>query len=153
MKADRRCAVVIDTNVWISAALSQAGAPALLVRQVLHAIPVFSRRTFEELETRLWRPRFDRYLSMELRSSILHDLGAAACWVEIPPSIAAVAYSRDKDDDHFIHSALAAGAAWLVSGDQDLLSVQPPGGMRIITPAKALTLREFNPQVTSAKNP
>ena len=63
--ADR---VVIDTNVWLSAALSPAGAPSQVVRRVLaHGVPVFSDATFAELKTRIWKPKFDRYLSMEAR--------------------------------------------------------------------------------------
>ncbi|MBC5766951.1 putative toxin-antitoxin system toxin component, PIN family [Ramlibacter albus] len=141
MRADRRLAVVVDTNVWISAALSRDGAPALVVRRVLsHGVPVFSERTFHELESRLWKPKFDRYLTMELRKSLLHDLNAAALWVDVPEAIAAVAHSRDADDDHFVHAALAAGAPWLVTGDQDLLALKPMPGLQVVTPAKALTL-------------
>jgi putative PIN family toxin of toxin-antitoxin system len=139
--------VVIDTNIWISAALSRDGAPARLVRQVLeHSLPVFSPATFAELETRLWRPKFDCYLSMELRRQILHDLNAAEHWVEVPPEIAACTHCRDADDDKFIHAALAAGAAWLVSGDQDLLDAPTVPGVRILSAADALRLPEFSAQ-------
>lgn len=41
-------------------------------------MPVFSAATFAELEARLWKPKFDRYLSMEIRRAILHDVNAAA---------------------------------------------------------------------------
>ena len=136
--------VVVDSNVWISAALSQHGAPAQLVHQVLaHGQPVFSHSTFDELQTRLWRPKFDRYLSMEMRKRILHDLKAAAYWVEVPAEIAAAAHSRDKDDDKFVHVALAAQVPYLVTGDQDLLSVAPRPDLQILTPAAALALVEF----------
>jgi putative PIN family toxin of toxin-antitoxin system len=136
--------VVIDTNIWISAALSRDGAPARLVRQVLeHGLPVFSPASFAELETRLWRPKFDRYLSLELRRQILHDLNAAAHWVVVSPEIAAVSHCRDADDDKFIHAALAAGAAWLVSGDQDLLAAPAVNGLRILTATDALRLSAF----------
>lgn len=138
--------VVIDSNVWISAALSQSGAPARLVRHVLaFGLPVFSPETFLELETRLWKPKFDRYLSMELRRQILHDLDAAALWVDVPEEIAAQGYSRDPDDDKFIHAALAAKADWLVSGDRDLLELQGLPGVTIVTPADALRRPEFTP--------
>ena len=137
MKA--KLCVVVDSNVWISAALSKSGAPAQLIRYVLaHGIPVFTPSTFDELQTRLWRPKFDRYLSMELRKSILHDLNAAAMWVDVPAAVAAVSHSRDKDDDKFIHAALAAQASWLVTGDQDLLCVEPLPNLHILTPADAL---------------
>lgn len=137
--------VVVDSNVWISAALSQTGAPARLVRVVLaRGLPVFSRETFAELETRLWKAKFDRYLSMELRRRILHDLDAAAFWVDVPAEIAAQTHSRDADDDKFIHAALASGAGWLVTGDRDLLELPALSDLAIVTPAAALQRPEFN---------
>ena len=52
--------VVVDTNVWLSAALSPTGAPSQVLRGVLaHGVPVFSDATFAELEARIWKPKFD----------------------------------------------------------------------------------------------
>ena len=131
--------LVVDTNVWISAALSKTGSPVQVVRHVLaHGLPVFTHSTFEELQTRLWKPKFDRYISMDLRKRILHDIKAAALWVDVPTDIAAVAHSRDPDEDKFVHAALAANAPWLVTGDQDLLSMKPLPSLQILTPADAV---------------
>ncbi len=60
--------LVIDTNILISAALSSQGAPAKLVQLVLaqHRL-VFFQATFDELRTRIYRPKFDRYISLEDR--------------------------------------------------------------------------------------
>ena len=129
---------VIDTNVFISAALSAGGAPARIVRLLLaHSRIVFSRESFDELQTPLWKPKFDRYVSPERRRLLLHDLAAIAHWVELPaPPLPA--YSRDPDDDAIIHTALAGQAAWLISGDADLLAVPPIDGLRILAPAQAL---------------
>jgi putative PIN family toxin of toxin-antitoxin system len=128
---------VLDTNVLISAALSRQGSPYALVQQVLaHARLVFSEPTFEELRTRLYRPKFDRYISLEMRERVLRDLSACAVWVEIDRQ---GQWSRDPDDDKFIATALQIPAAVLVSGDQDLLNVQAPAGLRILTPAQALS--------------
>ena len=136
--------VVLDTNIWISAALSPGGAPAQVVRRVLaDGLPVFSASTFAELEARLWRPKFDRYLSMESRRKILGDLQSAAHWVEALPPIAAVSYCRDADDDKFIHAALAAGAKWLVTGDTDLLAVPAMRAITILTANDALIAHDF----------
>jgi len=132
-------AVVIDTNVWISAALSPVSTPARLVKRVLaQGVPVFSAQTFAELESRLWKPKFDPYLSLEVRRALLQDLSGAAQWVEVPSDIAAQTWSRDADDDKFIHAALAAHAPWLVTGDRDLLDVPPIHGLQIGSPADAL---------------
>jgi putative PIN family toxin of toxin-antitoxin system len=132
--------VVLDTSVWISAALSPNGPPAAIVRLLLaRGVPVLTQATFDELCTRLAKPKFDRWLGQDLRQKLLRDLDAAALWVTVPDSMAATAWSRDRSDDAFVHAALVSGAAWLVSGDADLLAImQPPPGLRIVTPAEAL---------------
>ena len=127
---------VIDTNVLISAALTERGAPARLVQLVLeHGMLVFSQPTFDELKTRLYRPKFDRYISLELREAVLHDLSAAARWVEIGEP---ARYCRDRSDDMFIETARVAQAGVLVSGDQDLLEAAAIPGLRILSPQQAL---------------
>jgi uncharacterized protein len=137
--------VVVDTNIWLSAALSHNGSPAQLLRLVLQAgVPVFSQATFTELETRLWKPKFDRYLNMEVRRALLRDANAAAHWVEIPTLIANKTYCRDTDDDKFIHAALVASAPWLVTGDQDLLVLKKVLDVQIISPTQALQLANFS---------
>jgi len=138
---------VVDTNVWISGFLSKAGAPALLTRQVVrHGRPVFTLATFAELQERLWRPKFDRYLSLEHRKQLLRDVDAAAFWVTVPTEIEQQTFSRDPDDDKFIHAALSANAPWLVTGDQDLLVLAndlQTLGLHILPPADALQLPSF----------
>ena len=142
MKAEERwrgCRVVIDTNVWISAALSPNGSPAKITSVILAvAIPVLSLATFHELEERLWRPKFDRYMSPERRKSILHDLNAGAFWVEPSDEVILNHYCRDPDDDKFIWAALAAQAAAIFTGDNDLLVVPLLPGLKILSPAAAL---------------
>jgi uncharacterized protein len=135
---------VVDTNVLISAALSPAGAPAQVVDALLlNGILVFSNATFAELETRLWRPKFDTYLSLEQRQSLLHDFNAVAHWVDVSAELAAASYCRDASDDTFIHTALAAQAPLLIMGDADLLEVAAIPGLRIVSPAQALKLAEL----------
>ena len=128
--------VVLDTNVLISAALLPPSVPARLLQQVLaQSRLVFSRVTFAELETRLWKPKFDRYVTLEARRRLLADLSAVAEWVE-PQG--AVRHSRDPDDDAFIHAAIEGGARWLISGDDDLLVLGRVQDVEIIRPADAL---------------
>ncbi len=128
--------LVIDTNILISAALSAQGAPAKLVRLALaHHRLVFSQATLSELRTRIYRPKFDRYISLESRERLLHDFNASAFWVDAgEPAV----YCRDRDDDHFIEAALKAQAHYLVSGDKDLLEAPAPAGLRIVSVHQAL---------------
>lgn len=131
--------VVVDTNVLLSAALSPRGAPAELMDKLLaEGRLVFSRVTFAELESRIWKPKFDRYLPIERRNQIMHELNASALWVDVSSTISILSYSRDVKDDAFVHAALAAGATRLVSGDDDLLCLHPLGTLHILTPRAAL---------------
>ncbi len=131
--------VVIDTNVLLSAALSPKGAPAKLLDWLLvEGCLVFSTATFSELETRLWKPKFDRYITIERRQNLLREFNASALWIDISDAIAEQTFSRDPDDDVFIHTAMAAEVSRLISGDDDLLSLHPLGTLQILSPRAAL---------------
>lgn len=129
--------VVVDTNVLISSALSPDGAPARLLKR-LHRESrlVFAPATFAEFETRLWKPKFDSWLSIEERQQYLHAYSAIANW--LADAAAPEALSRDRADDMFIDLARRAGVTRLVSGDDDLLCLDPLGELRILTPRAAL---------------
>jgi putative PIN family toxin of toxin-antitoxin system len=99
--------------------------------------------TFAELATRLWKPKFDRYINIGTRNALLRDARAAALWVDIPAELENQHWSRDPSDDAFVRAALAARATWLITGDDDLLSLPPIEWLTILTPAKALTLPAF----------
>ncbi len=128
--------LVIDTNILISAALSSRGAPVKLVLCALarHRL-VFSQATFDELRTRIYRPKFDQYISLEDRERLLHDFSACAIWVE-PGEPGR--YCRDRDDNHFIEVGLKAQADYLVSGDKDLLEAPRLQGLRVVSVHQAL---------------
>lgn len=129
---------VLDTNVLISAVLSAESVPARVTLWVIaNARLIFAEQTFGEFKSRLWRPKFDRYLTIERRNQILHDFSAIADWVEIDGTPAPVS-SRDPDDDMFIRTAVAASARWLVSGDRDLLEVRGLEEVAILSPADML---------------
>ena len=134
---------MIDTNVLISAALSSKGAPAKLVHYCLeHGAVVFSAATFEELRKRLYKPKFDPYITIEFRNQLLHDFNASAVWVEISK---VGKYCRDRDDDVFIDTALQSKADLLISGDQDLLTAKSVKNVRIVSPAQAAKLLGLSP--------
>ncbi len=142
MKAELSAAysrVVLDTNVLLSAALSPSGAPSQLVDWILRegGALLFSDKSFAELETRLWKPKFDRYLSIERRKQLLHDFNASAIWISIPAALETQFFSRDINDDVFIRTAVAADATRLISGDEDLLVLHPIGKLHIISPRMA----------------
>ena len=130
--------VVIDTNVWISGLLTRTGTAALLTRHVVqNGQAVFTPQTFAELNDRMWRPKFDRYVTLEQRKKLLSDIESSALWVEVPPVVLATTSCRDAADDMFIHAAQAAASPWLVTGDDDLLCLHPLGNLQILSPREA----------------
>jgi len=141
MRADSRLPpyyqqVVVDTNVIISAVLAPRGIPALLLKRFLREGQlVFSAATFDELNTRLWRPKFDPYFTLEERQAFLHAMASSALWCE--DIQAEGAWCRDPDDDKFIAVALAAQTTRLITGDADLLCLDPLDALRILTPRQA----------------
>ena len=116
--------IVIETNVIISAALSPDGVPAkLLAKAFTDHQPVFTSATFAELESRIWKPTFDRYINLEERKSFLHDISAAAICLEVSLDVAVARYCWDADDDMlFIHAAIAAEAKLLITWESELAS-------------------------------
>ncbi len=95
-------------------------------------------------------PKFDRYASIERRSALLGDLSAVGRWVSIPAETGGRTLSRDPADDKFLHAALEAQTAWLVTGDKDLLVLakkMAAEGVTIVSPADASTLPAFSGRV------
>ena len=136
MKVER---LVLDTNVIISAVLSPSGAPAQLLDHLreANAVLVFSETTMAELSTRLLRAKFDPYVDRATRARFLAELDAVAEFVGVS---GAPMGCRDRADDAFLETALAGNCLVLVSGDQDLLTLNPWRGIQILRPAEAMEL-------------
>jgi len=131
MTAER---VVLDTNVLISAALIASGKPFAVLKHVLETgVLLFSDETFEEVATRLMRPKFGRYVSESTRQAFLVDLAAVAEWTAIT---GVIHVCRDPDDDKLLETAIAGRADSLVTGDADLLELHPFRGVPIVTPSE-----------------
>lgn len=106
--------------------------PFAVLRQVLDTgVLIFSSDTFEEIATRLMRPKFDRYVGTATQQRFLADLAAVAEWTSIT---GAIHLCRDPNDDKVLETALAGHADFLVTGDADLLELHPFRGLAIVTP-------------------
>ena len=85
----------------------------------------------------LARPKFDPHVSREDRREFIRLLGGV---MQVVPIIRRVAACRDPRDDKFLDVALAGEAAAIISGDKDLLVLNPWHGIPILTPADYLTI-------------
>ena len=96
---------------------------------------IVSAATLQELESVLSRQKFETYLSLADRLRFFHLLRRTSTFIERVPEIAAC---RDPKDDKFLALALAGHASILLSGDADLLILNPFRGIEILTPRQYL---------------
>jgi putative PIN family toxin of toxin-antitoxin system len=130
--------VVFDTSAIISAiywpgSTSRRCLAGFARRQ--YAIAV-SSVVFDEYESIAaeFQPRFHGRRS----AGALAWLRQKARWVE--PAPLGKQRSRDIKDDIFLSCAVAAGARYLVTRDDDLLVLEKPFGIQTITPARFFVL-------------
>ena len=88
--------------------------------------------TLRELIERLFSAKFDPYVSREKRDALLLRL---APLIEIVEILETVQGSRDPKDDKFLEVAVNGRADVIVTGDKDLLALNPYRGIAILTPA------------------
>ena len=94
--------VVLDTNVLNSAALSPLGKSFACLGWTLdHATLIVSRELLDELETRLARPKFAKYLDERRRRVFVAELAVVAVQVELS---GVVSVCRDPDDDKLLEN-------------------------------------------------
>jgi len=127
--------VVLDTNVLVSAALKQNSTPASAVRLVeQHDVLLKLGDTERQLFEVIARPYLGPLIGYE-PVAWLRSLMATAELVTITERIAAC---RDPTDDKFLELAVSGHADVIVSGDADLLALNPFRGIPIVTPAAFL---------------
>jgi uncharacterized protein len=128
--------VVLDSNVFISAVISPLGKPFACLSWVLDSgTLVASRELIAEVETRLARPKFAKYVDEARRRAFIADVQLTAILVELTGTLKAC---RDPDDDKLLETAIIGNADYLVTGDQDLLVLNPFQSVEIVTPAQFL---------------
>ncbi len=133
--------IVADTNTVLSGLLWQ-GPPRQIIDQArAGAVTLHTSLTLvAELAEVIGRGKFARRIVHANLSAarLVEDYRRLAVLVEPQPLPAPV--SRDTDDDHVLACALAAEAALIVSGDDDLLSLGTFRDIRIFTAREALNL-------------
>lgn len=131
--------LVLDTNVVFSALLWR-GKPYQLLDALSRRPDVYlfsSPALLEELADVLARPLAVERLAL-IGTTVNEVLALYRTVVEVVEPALAPRVVRDADDDRVIAAALAAHAAFIVSGDDDLLSIGSYQGIRIINAAEAL---------------
>jgi putative PIN family toxin of toxin-antitoxin system len=126
--------VVLDANVVFAAAGWRGEAYRSIIAMARRRITAFAtEETLQELRT----------LVAERGHRLRHSPHNLLAWYYervklVSPLPLGKRRSRDPDDDPYLACALAAGARLIVSRDEDLLSLQKPFGIEIITPTELL---------------
>ena len=123
---------VVDTNVLVSAALKDKSLPAMAVRLVeQRGVLLKSVATEWQLFEVVARPYLSSLIAPATHTWLTKLLTAAET-VTISERIAAC---RDPTDDKFLELAVNGHADVIVSGDADLLVLNPFRNIPILTPA------------------
>ena len=124
--------VVVDTNVFISAALKDQSLPALAVHLVEErGVLLKSIATERQLLDVLARP----HLALLIAPATHAWLRKLLIEAETVPIAERIAACRDPTDDKFLELAVNGRADLIVSGDADLLVLNPFRGIPIVPPA------------------
>jgi putative PIN family toxin of toxin-antitoxin system len=142
---------VFDTNLLVSAFLSgsnRGGVSNELLRFVVAGAIDLSLSVAildEMVETLLGNERMMKTYRYSARDvgQYRADLMTLAAIVDDPPSIAG-AVPRDPDDDKIVACAVGGGAAYIVTRDQDLLSLGTYQGVAMIAPEEFIHLVRRN---------
>jgi uncharacterized protein len=136
--------LVIDTNVIISANILNTSTSARLLERALRfEILVMCKASYDEVVSRLTKPKFDRYVSLEKRQNQLRNLHDIASWQPDPTPFPGAVRCRDLKDNLFIDLALRSKASMLITGDQDLLVLAnelTKYNLQVLPPTEALAL-------------
>ncbi len=133
---------VLDTGVLVSAVLLPRSVPRQAVDLAFgQGIVLASADTIEELDAVLRRPKFNRYLHEEERLLFLAAFIRAAKVVDVTSK---VTECIDPKDNKFLELAVSGKAACIVSGDSDLLVLNPFRGVEILTPQGFISVLKKN---------
>lgn len=131
--------VVLDTNLVLSALVFANGRLASLRHawQGGRCVPLVSKATTAELIRVLAYPKFK--LSDEEQHELLADYLPWCVTVRIPNPPPATPACREPFDQPFLQLAAAGKADYLVSGDDDLLSLHDQFVCPIVTAERLLS--------------
>lgn len=134
--------VVLDTNIASGAAITPKGPPGEIIRAWRASLFtwVVSPDLLAEMARTFGHPRLERYLAWS--KDEVHEFIALveALALVVSPTEQLSVVERDLDDNRVIEAAVAAGADYVVTNDNDLLDLAPLPGLEIVTAARFVAI-------------
>ncbi|REK78844.1 putative toxin-antitoxin system toxin component, PIN family [Rhodococcus erythropolis] len=136
--------LVVDTNAYISAALSPKGPSSEIIRhaQKGEIDLILSDHLCDELSTRLERDKFRRWLTLDEAEDFVAALVLISTMVDDRPDAEIPLVCEDPDDNFLVALYQDADAQMLVSGDKLVRKIEYPG-VSIYSPREALDALAF----------
>ena len=133
---------VLDANVYVSAYIRPEGPPGQIIERFLrHAAfeIILSAEIVDEVLQALAYPKIRKAVRGKVDSDLwFEDILVLAHLIRGDFKTAGV--SDDPDDDKYIAAAIEGRAAFVVTGDPDLLEIGEYEGVRIVNPRAFLDL-------------
>ncbi len=123
--------IVVDTNVWISLLIGRNLGGILAILDSPKVELIGTKRLFLEVAAVTQREKFSKYFSKKDVRQLMQWMETEMTTIELPVEIPK--RCRDPKDDYLIELAIRSKAVFLVSGDDDLLSIGEIEGCRIMT--------------------
>jgi len=122
--------VLLDTNVLVAALVARGVCTDLVEHCVRQHAVISSQPLLDELRDVLTRKLRQRSVDVRAAIRLFEET-----FTLVTPDALEPPTCRDPDDDVVLATALAGESAAIVSGDQDLLILDPFRGIRVLAPA------------------
>jgi len=130
--------VVFDTNVLVSALLFENSTPAqAFFFAASNGEILISTDLVNEIHRVIYRPKFNRYISDSQREDFMLSLVETGDLVNVTE---AIAVCRDPKDNMILELAVSGKADVIVTGDDDLLALNPFREIAILNPQEFLKM-------------
>jgi uncharacterized protein len=122
--------LVLDTNVLIAALIARGVCSDLLEHCVRNHVVVSSQPLLDELRRVLTEKFHQRSIDVRAATRLFEET-----FTLVVPNAPESPTCRDRDDDVVLATARAGECAAIVTGDQDLLILDPFQGIRVLSPS------------------
>ncbi|WP_413909967.1 putative toxin-antitoxin system toxin component, PIN family [Desulfobacula sp.] len=130
--------IILDTNILLSASFSKFSTSARVLEIVFQKHTVLaSFETYSEIKEVIYRKKFDLYLTHEERKLFLNKFLDDVHLINPEEKISAC---RDPKDNMILELAVAGNADFIITGDQDLLVLNPFRDIKIVNPVDFLEI-------------
>ena len=122
--------LLLDTNVLVAALVARGTCSDLLEYCVRHHTVISSRPLLDELRDVLTRKFRQRAADVRATTRLFEET-----FTLVAPDVLESPVCRDSDDDVVLATARAGECAAIVTGDQDLLILDPFEAIRVLAPS------------------